>query len=288
MQLRMRTIEQGDGTPPPDASLEPTAWHAAVSAVVLSFAMAQASAAPAQADPGGGVSVHQLDVREAAFGDARIGEREVGLALWSPEFGFDRFAFGAAAHYAYVRYEYDGLPSRARDLHQLHLPLQWRGHEDRWRVVLTPVIAASSNVFKDLFKRGSRDDFDVYGRWQYERWTDERRGWRVALVRDAAFGAPRLYPAAALLWRGERVSAELGLPDARVQWRALDRSPDRRHRFPHRRPLARDQRRARGRRVRPCRPRLARRRHRRLVAIAARARVGACRRRIRAALRIRG
>ena len=168
------------------------------------------------------MAAHHLEVREAAFGDARIGEREVGLVLWSPEFGFDRFAFGAAAHYAYVRYEFEGLPSRDRDLHHLHLPLQWRGHEDRWRVVLTPVIAASSNVFKDLLERGGRDDFDIYGRWQYERWTDAQRGWRVALVRDAAFGAPRLYPAAALLWRGERVSAELGLPESRVQWLALD------------------------------------------------------------------
>ena len=88
---------------------------------------------------------------------------------------------------------------RDRDLHHLHLPLQWRGHEDRWRVVLTPVIAASSNVFKDLFKRGGRDELDLYGRSQYERWSDEQWGWRVALVRDAAFGAPRLYPSAALL-----------------------------------------------------------------------------------------
>jgi hypothetical protein len=184
--------------------------------------LAQVSAASAQPDRGGSVAAHHLQVREAAFGDARIGEREVGLDLWSPEFGFDRFAFGAAARYAYVRYEFDGLPSRDRDLHHLHLPLQWRGHEDRWRVVLTPVIAASSNVFKDLLERGSSDDFDIYGRWQYQRWTDEQRGWRIALVRDAAFGAPRLYPAAALLWRGARVSAELGFPDARVQWQALD------------------------------------------------------------------
>ncbi len=196
----------------------PRSHRRAAGAAILGCALAPP--AIAQADPRGGVAAHEVDVREAAFGDARIREREVGLGLWSPEFAFDRFAFRMAADYAYTRYEFDGVPTRARDLHHLHVPLQWRGHDDRWRIVLTPVIAASSNVFKDLLKRGSGDDFDLYGRWQVERWTDAALGWHVALVRDAAFGAPRLYPAAALLWRGERLSAALGLPESRVQWNA--------------------------------------------------------------------
>ena len=98
----------------------------------------------------------------------------------------DRYAFRAGADYAYVRYEFDGLPSRARDLHHLQVPLQWRGHDDRWRIVVTPLIAASSNVFKDLVNRGGRDDVDLYGRLQYELPAGGQRSWRVALVRDAA------------------------------------------------------------------------------------------------------
>ena len=189
-----------------------------VAGAILGFALAPP--AIAQADPRGGMAAHGVDVREAAFGDARIRESEIGFSLWSPLFAFDRFAFHMAADYAYTRYEFHGVPTRDRDLHQLHVPLQWRGHDNRWRFVLTPVIAASSNVFKDLLKRSSSDDFDLYGRWQVERWIDTALGWQVALVRDAAFGAPRLYPAAALLWRGERVSAALGLPESRVQWNA--------------------------------------------------------------------
>jgi hypothetical protein len=194
----------------------PWSRRRAAGAAILGFALAPP--AIAQADPGGGVAAHGVDVREAAFGDARIRERETGFSLWSPEFAFDPFAFRMAANYAYTRYEFQGVPTRDRDLHQLHVPLQWRGDDSHWRVVLTPVIAASSNVFKDLLERASGDDFDLYGRWQVERWTDTALGWQVALVRDAAFGAPRLYPAAALLWRGEHVSAALGLPESSVRW----------------------------------------------------------------------
>jgi hypothetical protein len=196
----------------------PRSGRRAAGAAVLGFALAPP--AIAQTDPGGGVSAHEVDVREAAFGDARIRERAVGFSLWSPEFAVDRFAVRVAADYAYTRYEFQGVPTRDRDLHALHVPLQWRGQDDRWSVVLTPVIATSSNVFKDLLKRASSDDFDLYGRWQVERWTDGALGWTVAVVRDAAFGTPRLYPAAALLWRGERVSAALGLPESSVRWNA--------------------------------------------------------------------
>ena len=198
----------------------PRLHRRAAGAAILGFALTP----PAIAQPlvRGGGDVHDVHVREAAFGDARIRERQAGFRLWSPEFAFERFAFGMAAEYAYTRYEFEGLSTRDRDLHHLHLPLQWRGHDDRWRVVLTPVIATSSNVFKDLLKRGSGDDLDLYGRWQVERWTDASLGWQVALVRDAAFGKPRLYPTAALLWRGERASAALGLPESRVQWNPRD------------------------------------------------------------------
>lgn len=190
-------------------------------AALLSLGVAPAADTLAD-DARAGAAVYESGVREAALGDARIRERERGLRLWSPEFAGGSFAFRAGADYAYTRYEYEGLPTRNRDLHRLHLPLEWRDHGDRWRVVLSPVVAASSNVFKDLPGRGSRQDLDLYGRWQYQRGTDSARGWRVALVRDAAFGVPRIYPAAALLWRGDRIAAELGLPSTRIDWTARD------------------------------------------------------------------
>ena len=84
------------------------------------------------------------------------------------------------------------------------------------------MVATSSNVFKDFLDRGSGDDIDLYLRFQFQHWSGPGMGWRVALVRDAAFGAPRVYPAAALLWRGDRVQAEIGLPSSRVDWQARD------------------------------------------------------------------
>lgn len=174
------------------------------------------STVAAQSD--GGAALHRLQAGQAAFGDARIRERRTGFDLWSPEYAFDHHAFRVSAEYAYTRYEYEGLPTRNRDLHHLHLPLQWRDRSDRWRVALTPVVAASSNVFKDLSGRGGRKDFDLYARWEYQQWADATRGWRVAVLRDAAFGAPRLYPAAAILRRGERWTVELGLPTTRATW----------------------------------------------------------------------
>ncbi len=184
-------------------------------AVVVQAAMAQTA-------PQGGTALHHSTVREAAFGDARIAGRQTGIDLWSREFGLDRAAFRVAAHYAYTHYDYQGVASRDRDLHHLHLPLQWRAADDRWRVVLTPLVATSSNVMKDLLARGGRDDVDLYGRWEL-RLGDGGDGWRVGIVRDAAFGAPRVYPTAALLWRGDRVDAELGLPTTRVDWKPSDR-----------------------------------------------------------------
>jgi hypothetical protein len=190
--------------------------------VIVLAGLALAAAASAQSASEAGAAVYQLTVREASFGTGRIGERVAGIDLWSREYAYDRFGFRVAAHYAYTRYEYQGVASRDRDLHHLHLPLQWRDDDDRWRLVLTPLVATSSNVMKDLLNRGQREDFDLYARWELQRPSDAGLGWRIGFVRDAAFGAPRVYPTAALLWRSERTQAELGLPASRVDWKARD------------------------------------------------------------------
>jgi hypothetical protein len=127
------------------------------------------------------------------------------------------------AGYAYTRYAFAGLPTRPRDLHHLFVPLQWRGRDDRWLAVLTPVVAASSNVFKDIVDRGGRDDLDLHLRLQAQDWMAPSFGWRAGVTRDRAFGAPRFYPDLALLWRKDRVRAELGVPSSRIDWQVRDR-----------------------------------------------------------------
>lgn len=207
------------------SNLQPPSRRAAcAAAAVLAAAMAPGRTASAQGAEGGGVAAHFLSVGPAGLGDgARIRERQTGLRAWSREFAFDRHAFRAGADYAYTRYAFEGLPTRARDLHHLHVPLRWRDHGDRWLAVVSPVIATSSNVFKDFPNRGSGDDIDLHLRVQFQQWSGPRTGWRVALVRDTAFGSPRVYPAAALLWKVDGVQAELGLPSSRVDWQVRDR-----------------------------------------------------------------
>ena len=171
-----------------------------------------------------GAAVTSLSVRPAALGGgARIRERQQGLQVWSPGFSFDRIGFRAGVDYAYTRYVFDNLPTRARDLHHLHVPLSWHDRDDRWDATVTPVVATSSNVFKDFLNRGGHGDIDLYLRVHFQHWRSPDLGWRIGLVRDSAFGSPRAYPAAALLWKGERVLAAIGLPSSQVDWHASDR-----------------------------------------------------------------
>ena len=201
--------------------------RAVVPAIALAALGAMGSVAPrgaARAQDNGGLAIHHLSVAGADFGDdATIRERQSGLRGWSSEYRYDSVAFRFAAAYAYTRYEFDGLDSRDRDLHHLHVPLHWRTHDARWLAVLTPVIATSSNIFKDLVNRGTRDDYDLYARLEHRAVAPNGAlGWRAALVRDAAFGRPLAYPELAILWSDGRVEADVGLPRARVDWKARD------------------------------------------------------------------
>ena len=153
----------------------------------------------------------------------RIRERQAGLHAWSAERALQGTIlpgslFRVGLDYAYTRFAFEGLPTRARDLHHLHLPFAWRDRADGWLVVAAPVVATSSNVFKDFLNRGGSDDIDLHVRLQVQRWRSTSTGWRLALLRDAAFGKPRFYPEAAILWRSATAQAEIGLPSARAHW----------------------------------------------------------------------
>lgn len=181
-------------------------------------------AAVEEEDDGGGASVHHLRTGAADFGaGAQINERQSGLRGWSASLRGGPVDFRIGADYAYTRYTFDGVTSRARDLHHLFVPLQWRARDDRWLAALTPVVATSSNVFKDLVNRGERDDFDLHLRLQAQDWVGPAIGWRAGIVRDRAFGSARFYPDVALLWKRERVQAELGVPSSRIDWQVRDR-----------------------------------------------------------------
>lgn len=154
----------------------------------------------------------------ADFGDARLGGTEHRIAICGAPLQQENGEFRWALDYAYQRYEYSGLASRNRDLHRLALPLSWHGDVRLpWMIEFRPVVASSSNVFKEFWSRGDSEDFMWHGRAALERppvgmsW-----GWRLGAARDDVFGRERFYPVLALLRQHEAVHVELGWPFARA------------------------------------------------------------------------
>jgi hypothetical protein len=192
---------------------------------VMPGPLATAWAADTAARPAA-IAARYLRTGDAALGDGvRIRERQAGLRAWSAERSLQGpmvpgSLLRLGLDYAYTRFAFEGLTTRPRDLHHLHLPVSWRDRDDRWLLVATPVVATSSNVFKDLPNRGGSDDVDLHLRLQVDRWRTAGTGWRLALVRDNAFGKPQVYPEAAFLWRRPAAAIELGLPSSRVRWQA--------------------------------------------------------------------
>lgn len=154
----------------------------------------------------------------ADFGEARLSGTENRVSIRGPSIAAGEGEFRWALDYAYQRYEYEGLPSRNRDLHRLEIPLSWQHDAPlAWTVELRPVIATSSNVFKDFLDRGSRDDLMLHGRWFMEpapvhgAWR-----WRAGLARDDVFGEERVYPVVSALRSGDAYRLEIGWPWTRV------------------------------------------------------------------------
>jgi hypothetical protein len=164
------------------------------------------------------VEFTRSSLAEADFGDARLRGTEHRLAIRGAALPAGEGEFRWALDYAYQRYEYQGVPSRNRDLHRLELPLSWhRDAAHSWTVALRPVIASSSNVFKELRSRGSSDDFMLHGRAILERLPGGTgRGWRLGAARDDAFGRESIYPVFAWLQQQGGAQIELGWPASRA------------------------------------------------------------------------
>jgi hypothetical protein len=167
------------------------------------------------------LTLYRSSLAEAGFGDARLSGRENGMILdWAlGGSGWQPAGWGLA--YAYTRYEYENLPTRNRDLHRMAAPLRWA-----WAGALAhsfelrPLIATSSNVMKDIFRRGSSDDVMLHGRWRLERApATTGGGWAAGITRDDAFGGEKFYPEVAALWRTPAFETGLGWPRAWASYR---------------------------------------------------------------------
>lgn len=185
----------------------------------LLAALALAPHASAQSRDGS-VEAHYLALDDARFGTARMDGFETGVRAWTPTFGA---GFAVGADYVYTHYSYEGLPTRDRDLHRLAVPVRWSSHgATSVTLTATPTVATSSNVFQDLFSRGTGDDFALYASATVQREADSGWGWRLGAAYDDSFGDPKVYPVAAMTYAGTNVALELGWPRASAQWRAND------------------------------------------------------------------
>ena len=156
----------------------------------------------------------------ADFGDARLSGTENRIAIRGPSMPAGENEFRWALDYAYQRYEYVDLPTRDRDLHRLELPLRWLGGRGwRWDLEMEPVIAASSNIFKEIWSRGTSDDLMLNGRAGISpAGNDGHWNWRAGIAYDDAFGRRTLYPELSVVWRGGALGAQLGWPSSSLSW----------------------------------------------------------------------
>lgn len=198
--------------------LSRTRCIASVVAALLALLASMPVAATAMPHPAPSFEYTRGALATADFGAARLSGAENRVAFHAAARRLSQGNFRWALDYAYQRFEYTGLPTRNRDLHRLEVPLAWRGDDPMaWSAELRPVIAASSNVFKELWSRGSADDLMLHARVLRERspagagW-----GWRAGVAYDDAFGTEQAYPVLALLREHEGFRLELGWPVTRT------------------------------------------------------------------------
>lgn len=201
---------------------------ALLSALVIAAAARPASAAESACAPRafsiGFESLLDADFENVDGADVRGRNHLVDAPFLAGEDG--SWFGGIGLRYRYRRFEYEGIDSRNRDLHELAAPFAINGRAGDWALggCVTPAVATSSNVFKDLASRGSRDDLRLRLRLELRRALAGGAVWTFGLRRDERFGSAKLYPIFA--WEpavGPRWRVSLGLPDAAFSYRAGER-----------------------------------------------------------------
>ena len=155
--------------------------------------------------------------------DLTVNEYQAYAGL--PRFSMGRTVLVAGIDYQYTRYEYEGIAGRNRDLHRLQVPLRFSRALDRWQLegYVAPGVSTSSNVFKDLFNRGSSDDLFLSARLEGRREV-AARNWIVGLAYDRLFGEPTLYPVIGVeLSPRPALDLRIAFPDPAVRYRFSDR-----------------------------------------------------------------
>ena len=165
--------------------------------------------------------------RPAALEDlnspASVGSGDYQLRTGDLQFhAFDtRFMLGI--DYEYTHYEYSGIDSRDRDLHSLAIPIRFSTESDGWRIdgYVAPVIATSSNVFKDFLNHGSARD--VYINTMFEVHVPNSP-WFIGAAFDRRFGSAHPYPVfGAWVHASPAIDLRLAFPDPAAVFRISER-----------------------------------------------------------------
>ncbi len=155
--------------------------------------------------------------------DLTVKENQVHGGLFRSSLGETTLKGGV--DYQYTRYEYEGIAGRNRDLHRLQIPLHFSRASALWRLdgYVAPGVSTSSNVLKDLFNRGSRDDLYVSARFEGQR-KAQARTWIVGLAHDRLFGEPTLYPVFGVEFSPRpALDVRIAFPDPAIRYRVSDR-----------------------------------------------------------------
>lgn len=181
------------------------------------------AAAPLAAGPLPGVSLSFMQVDSAGFPAqpttlrSRVQGASVGLEVLARE----TWALHAGLAYAYTRHEYVAVSSRNRDLHRVAMPLTVHAASPtggRHEFTLAPVVATSSNVFKDLLQQGRSEDWQWHGAWRWQAPNETGWRWQFGLARNDALGRLAWLPEAGASLRTGDWHMSLVLPHPRLRY----------------------------------------------------------------------
>lgn len=185
----------------------------------------RACASQSHSPPYVGANFTRIPSSELSAGEAEVEHEEQQLLAGLYRAEISGVCVDIGMDYQYTRYEYRNLSSRNRDLHRLAFPIQfyYERNDLQFEGHVSPGVATSSNVFKDLIDRGGSDDIQVAGRF-HARKTLGDKDLIGGIAYDHSFGKPKLYPVVGLeVQAADRLRIRLAYPDPGARYELSDR-----------------------------------------------------------------
>jgi hypothetical protein len=200
--------------------------------ICCQLATVPAAADPEEGDPGrypffaaAYTVVPGADLESAGAG-SELKAKETQFAAGLLQIERDDLQVDFGLDYQYTHYAYESIDGRDRDLHRLQFPAGLTRQSENWVFTgfIAPGIGTSSNVLKDIFDRGSNDDFLVTGRVEASFRRGGQFSWLGGLAYDRAFGEAKPYPVVGVLYAPtDHLVMRLALPDPSLGFTINDR-----------------------------------------------------------------